>query len=133
MLTLQTKRKTAVMKFKFLLTVVLLCVVGSVFSQARHGRRTLYRERPDTSIVVAYMDSLKAYKAKADTSRLYADTLLLQPVPDSRFSLLFSPFTYYSSVVRRSMVIGEDCMDGMDAAVAAALLDAYLKCPAYVE
>lgn len=133
MLTLQTKRKTAVMKFKLLLTVILLCVVGSVFSQSRYKRRAYHREKPDTSIVVAYVDSLKAYKVKADTLRLYADTSLVRPVPDSRFSLLFSPFTYYSSAIRRSMVLGEDGMDGIDEAVGSVLIDAYLKCPDCVE
>lgn len=133
MLTLQTKRKTAVMKFKLLLTVILLCVVGSVFSQSRYKRRAYHREKPDTSIVVAYVDSLKAYKVKADTLRLYADTSLVRPVPDSRFSLLFSPFTYYSSAIRRRMVLGEDGMDGIDEAVGSVLIDAYLKCPDCVE
>lgn len=121
------------MKFKLLLTVVLSCVASSVLSQSRYRRSAMHRERPDTSIVVAYMDSLKAYKVKADTSRLYADTLSLQPVPDSRLSLLFCPLTYYSDVVSRLMVLGRDGADGTDDAISAALIDAYLKCPDYVK
>lgn len=133
MLTLQTKRKTARMKYKFLFTVIFLCVVGSAFSQARLGRRVLNRERPDTSIVVAYVDSLKAYKAKADTLLLKADSLQAADAPDPCYFRLFSPLTFYSSVARRSMVLGDGHDDALGAAIDKALLGAYLYSPEHVE
>lgn len=133
MLTLQTKRKTAVMKFKLLLTVILSCVVGSAFCQARLGRRISHRERPDTSIVVAYMDSLKAYKAKADTLLRKADSLQVSAPSDPRFFRLFSPLTFYNSVAKRTMTHDGGCTDAIDVAIDNALLDAYLFSPEYVE
>ena len=132
MLTLQSKLKTEGMKSKLLLVLILLCATGSAFCQTRSSRRILHRERPDTSIVVAYVDSLKSYKAKADTLQLYPDTMLLRPTPDPRFSLLFGPLAFYRSVVSRNVVLGDDNTDGLDEAIGAALLDAYLQCPGNV-
>lgn len=121
------------MNFKLLFTVLFLGVVGSACAQSKYGRRHVGYERPDTSIVSAYVDSLKTYKVKADSVSSLNDSLQVAGISDPRLFRLFGPLTFYTSVARRNMVLGEDSVDEVDAAIDAALFDAYLFSPQYVE
>ncbi len=133
MLTLQSDFNFLGMKLKLLLAVVLSVCAVSVYGQRGVRHRQAQRPaRPDSSLVVAYGDSLKAYRAKADS--LYGIRLRdgVAPDPDARYFKLFAPLTFYHSVARSGMTLDRGTADGVDIAIDRALMAAYLRSPGRV-
>ena len=121
------------MKLKLLFVIVLTGFAGVACGQVKHWRHRLNRPQVDTSVVVAYMDSLRAYKVKADSVSRLMDSLSIKPAADSRYFRLFSPLTFYHSIAGRSLVLGADSVDDVESAIDDVLMAAYMRRPGRVE
>ena len=121
------------MKLKLLFVIVLTGFAGVACGQVKHWRHRLNRPQVDTSVVVAYMDSLRAYKVKADSVSRLMDSLSIKPAADSRYFRLFSPLTFYHSIAGRSLVLGADRVDDVESAIDDVLMAAYMRRPGRVE
>lgn len=121
------------MKLKLFMIVLAVCLAGSVSGQIGRHRHLVHKSNADTAVVVAYMDSLRSYKAKTDSLYRLRDSLAMRPDVDARFFRMFAPLTFYYSVANRSLVLGADSVDDVDAAIDAALLTAYFNSPEHVE
>ena len=117
------------MNFRLFLMAFLLCAVCSVHGQSRHARRAPHVEKPDTSIVAAYVDSLLSYKAKSDSLFRLRDSLEIEPARDNRLFKMFAPLTFYYSVAGDMMGLGDSGRDDVETAVGDALMAAYLRRP----
>ncbi len=123
------------MRLKPLLTIILLGFVIACYSQRRQHYRNLNRINvSDTSVVAAYIDSLKTFKFRYDSAARYKDSLELPVEADGRYLRLFSPLTFYYSVAKRLMLLeDEDSMpDELDNAIDRALMTAYIRHPEHV-
>ena len=129
MLTLQSEYILSGMRLKLIFAVLLSCFVCVVYGQKKSSRNRIHRELSDTSVVVAYMDSLRSYKVRLDSLSHVNDSLGIAPEPDSRYFRLFAPLTFYYSVASRGMVLGEGAVDEVDDAIDKALMAAYLRSP----
>ena len=118
---------------RLVLAVILFCSACAVFGQARWGRWGVHHVRRDTAVVAAYVDSLLAFKAKADSVYAKADSSDVSWACDSRFFKVFAPLTFYHSVVRRNVVLGDSCDGDVARVVDDALLSAYIEHPEHVE
>lgn len=120
------------MKIKFWSIIVFVGFACSLFGQSGHGRyRKPYAYR-DMVFVSAYMDSLSAYRMKTDSLSNLNDSLLINNKPDARFFRIFAPLTFYYSVAGYNMGLGDCGVDDVNAAVAKALMTAYIRFPEYV-
>lgn len=117
------------MNSRLLLMAVFISMAFSVYGQVVHGRRYAHSEKPDTSVVVAYVDSLLSYKAKSDSVFRLRRSQDMEPSLDSRFFRLFTPLTYYNSVAGNMMVLDRSAQGDVEAAVDEALMAAYLNSP----
>lgn len=114
---------------RFVFMAFLICAVCQAYGQSRHTRRARHIEKPDTSIVAAYVDSLLSYKAKSDSLFLIRDSLCVEPERDTRLFRLFTPLTFYYSVAGNIMALGDDGRDAVETAVDDVLMAAYLNSP----
>lgn len=120
------------MRARLLATIIMLWCAFAAHAQKRpHVRHTKRAAVADTSVTAAYVDSLKAYKAKSDSLFRLKEAMGLHPEADARFFKLFAPLTFYYSVANGSMVLGEGG-DDIDRAIDKALVTAYLRHPGRV-
>ena len=117
------------MRLKLLFAVLSLTCVCAVYGQRRFPHRRVQAARPDTSVVVAYVDSLSKYKIRLDSLSHLKDSLSITPDPDARYFKLFAPLTFYHSVANSGMVLAGSRPDEVDEAIDRALMTAYLRNP----
>lgn len=121
------------MRARLLFIIVLVSLTEVVYGQARRYRRPFHKVNQASQVVTAYIDSLRQYKAKADSLSALADSLSVSPEDDSRFFRMFAPLTFYRSVAEHAFVLGADNTDAVDAAIDDALLAVYMRSPGSVE
>lgn len=120
------------MQLKLFIILFAVCMADSVSGQTGRHRHVISTHKADTAVVVAYMDSLRMCKAKADSLHRLRDSLNITPEADVRYFRMFAPLTFYYSVASRSLVLGADSADDVDEAIDAALLAAYFNTPEHV-
>ena len=121
------------MKTKILLILLLCGGIGSAAAQYRvKPLRDHIKTRRDTSMVVAYRDSLVSYKQRVDSLARLCDSLQMSQKADPRFFRLFAPLTFYYSAAGRSLALDTESTDTVNAAIDDVLLHTYLARPALV-
>lgn len=120
LLPLRSKCDNWMMKMKLKIWVGLF-VLGAVTATAKSG---VYK---DGDLQRNYMDSLAINKLRIDSLRMSSD--------DSRFSMLFSPLTYYRSPTNHFLRLESDSLgrDSLGKEIDNALLHVYLSRPNLVK
>lgn len=120
LLPLRSKCDNWMMKMKLKIWVGLF-VLGAVTATAKSG---VYK---DGDLQRNYMDSLAINKLRIDSLRMSSD--------DSRFSMLFSPLTYYRSPANHFLRLESDSLgrDSLGKEIDNALLHVYLSRPNLVK
>lgn len=120
LLPLRSKCDNWMMKMKLKIWVGLF-VLGAVTATAKSG---VYKEG---DLQRNYMDSLAINKLRIDSLRMSSD--------DSRFSMLFSPLTYYRSPTNHFLRLESDSLgrDSLGKEIDNALLHVYLSRPNLVK
>ena len=76
---------------------MIMCVSVILAQGVRKKHHVVRHALPDTSFVVAYMDSLLTYKVRLDSSSDSKISNLLSPVANADAFRMFSPVVYYGS------------------------------------
>lgn len=122
------------MKRKHLFIFLLLeclCVMWCYGKPIRHARRGISR---DSALVVAYLDSLRSYKIKADSLVFAEDSLGGSGKADARFFKFFAPLTFYYSVAGNSFGLKDKYsgVDDVSGAIDDVLMSVYVNHPELV-
>lgn len=110
-----------------ILTAAVIAIACSLnaAAQRRPWYRNYAKEKPDTTLVRNYMDSLYAAKQRIDTTATKATA------QDSRYFYIFSPTTFYHDVAR-DVLQPSDGTDYTSQAINSALMHIYLQNPSLV-
>lgn len=117
------------MNIKYILTFALSVVFLS--ASARTDKKGL-QAKADSLKVKAYTDSLIIYKHKLDSTSISRMYKLEYPETDARFFRIFTPTTFYHSIAKKKMDIGNTTENGkasIENEIDNALLNVYLQRP----
>lgn len=122
------------MKHKHLFIFLLLeslCVMWCYGRPVKYIHRNISR---DSALVLAYMDSLRTYKIKADSVIFAEDSLKDNFKTDARFFRFFAPLTFYYSVSSHSFGLKDNYsgVDDVSGAIDDALMSVYVNHPGLV-
>lgn len=122
------------MKHKHLFIFLLLeslCVMWCYGRPVKYIHRNISR---DSALVLAYMDSLRTYKIKADSVIFAEDSLKDNFKIDARFFRFFAPLTFYYSVSSHSFGLKDNYsgVDDVSGAIDDALMSVYVNHPGLV-
>ncbi|WP_298454108.1 DUF3078 domain-containing protein [uncultured Prevotella sp.] len=89
----------------------------------------------DSTLVVLYIDSLRTYKAKMDSSMLYNIALGNDNNDDARFFRIFAPLTFYYSVANNCFGLENryNDVDDINGAIDNSLMYVYVNHPELVQ
>lgn len=119
------------MKLKTLFLALLLGSVSYAHCSDMRVWRGRHRISYDSLVVRSYLDSLRMYKAKADTMPLNVEGHPSAYL-DARFSKLFTPLAFYHTAATNTMGLHDDS-DDFEKSVDRALLNVYINRPDLVE
>lgn len=124
------------MKSKLFLLLFITGCANAVCAQSTKSRRIRSKIQRDTTLVVAYRDSLALYRHKADSLMRVNDSLQTVQRSDPRFFRLFSPLTFYYSVAGNRLSFNKDgqdnTYDNVDNTIDDILMSTYLRHPKLV-
>ena len=108
------------MKIRFGL-LVLAIVIGTIAADAQQRRKRYVAKK--TAVVASYVHSLICAKKHIDSTYVSSD--------DSRFSMLFTPLTFYRSPANRILRLNPEggAGDSLGVMIDEALMDVYLNRP----
>ena len=106
---------------------MIMCVSAILAQGVRKKHHVVRHALPDTSFVVAYMDSLLTYKVRLDSSSNSKISNLLSPVANADAFRMFSPVVYYgsapSTIIRGASEHGSYTVEMLDKAMVGVYLN----------
>lgn len=120
------------MKSKFLFISILLGCASALYGNGLRSRYYKHRITKDTSVVVAYIDSLRAYRVKTDSLQLQRYLAYGDTVSAARTFKLFAPLTFYYSVAENKLKLNGGNDGNTESFIDDALINVYIHHPEYV-
>ncbi|MGN1376273.1 MAG: DUF3078 domain-containing protein [Prevotella sp.] len=111
------------------LILMMMCVSIMVAQGVRRKQSVMRQALPDSSVVVAYMDSLLTYKVRLDSLSEVMISGVSVPVANADAFRLFSPVVYYGSAPSTVIRGGSGCSSYSAEMIDRAMVGVYLKHP----